>query len=63
MTVYVNQKEKASNIFFVKAEKKVSSANALMLYNLSPGGHCVFEKIKVCSEKCEVGYDVKFAFA
>jgi len=34
-----------------------------MLYNLSPGGHCVFEKIKVCSEKCEVGYDVKFAFA
>jgi hypothetical protein len=64
VTVFVDGKERGSNIFFVKPEIKVNNANALMLYNLSPGGHCIFEKIKVCEKFCDVdGYEVDFAFA
>lgn len=63
MTVYVNETQQGSNIFFTKADKTVDSANALALYNLSPNGHCVIENMKMCEELCDVGYDVKFAFA
>ena len=63
VTVYVNQTQQGSNIFFTKADKNVDAANALALYNLSPNGHCVVENMKMCEELCDVGYEVKFAFA
>ena len=42
---------------------KIKSANALMLYGLSPGAVSRFKDVKVCIERCPGSENLKFIFA
>lgn len=53
VTIYVNNTLLASDRFFTNSKTTISSANAIVLYNLTPGGHCRVKNIKVCKERCD----------
>ena len=40
VTIYVNNTQLASDMFFTNSKTTINSANAIVLYNLTPGGHC-----------------------
>ena len=48
VTVYVNNTQLASDKFFTNSKTNITSANAIVLYNLTPGGHCRVKKMMVC---------------
>ena len=45
VTVYVNETQLASDIFFTQNKQTIASANALVIYNLSPGGRCSYKQL------------------
>ena len=53
MTVYVNNTQLASDTFFTNSKTTINTANAVVLYNLTPGGHCSIRNMKVCSSLCD----------
>ncbi len=40
VTIYVNETQLASDKFFTNQKTTIKTANALVLYNLTPGGRC-----------------------
>lgn len=48
VTVYVNETQLASDIFFTKSTINVNSTNAIVLYNLTPDSQCRVKKLQVC---------------
>ena len=48
VTVYVNNTQLASDKFFTNSKTNVKSANAIVLYNLTPGSSCQIKNLKVC---------------
>jgi hypothetical protein len=40
VTIYVNNTLLASDKFFTNSKTTINSANAIVLYNLTPGGRC-----------------------
>ena len=53
VTVYVDNKQLASDKFFTNAKTSIKSANSLVLYNLTPGGTCRIKSLMVCPERCD----------
>lgn len=56
VTVYVNNTQLASDKFFTNSKTTITSANSIVLYNLTPGGHCRVKKMMVCQERCDSKY-------
>jgi hypothetical protein len=52
VTVYIDENQLASDIFFTNSKTNVPSANAIMLYNLTPGGGCRVKQLRACQERC-----------
>ena len=48
VTVYVNETLLASDLFFTNTKTSINTANAIVLYNLTPAGHCRIKQLKVC---------------
>ena len=53
VTVYVNANSTnkdplASDKFFTNSKTNITNANAIVLYNLTPGGHCRVKKLMAC---------------
>jgi len=53
VTVYVNGTQLASDKFFTNSKTTIKTANSILLYNLTPGGHCRVKKLMVCEDRCD----------
>jgi hypothetical protein len=53
VTSYVNNTQLASDKFFTNSKTKIPNANAIVLYNLTPGGRCRVRNLKVCEDRCD----------
>ena len=53
VTVYVDNKQLASDKFFTNGKTNIKSANSLVLYNLTPGGRCRVKSLMACPERCD----------
>jgi hypothetical protein len=62
VTVYVNNTQLASDKFFTNSKTTIASANAIVLYNLTPGGRCRVKKMMVCQERCDSQISYAYAF-
>lgn len=58
VTVYVNKTQFASDKFFTNSKTTINSANAIVLYNLTPAGRCRVKNLMACADRC----DSKFNF-
>ena len=52
VSIYINGEEYKSTTFFTQKKDKLSSANAVSIYGLSPGSISKFKDIRVCNEVC-----------
>lgn len=52
VTIYVNETMLASDKFFTNSKTTIRSANALILYNLTPGGRCSIRALQACDRFC-----------
>ncbi len=53
VTIYVDNKQLASDKFFTNGKTKIKTANSLVLYNLTPGGRCRVKSLMVCPDRCD----------
>jgi len=56
VTVYVNNTQLASDVFFTNSKTTIKTANTLILYNLAPGGQCRVKDLRVCENRCDCKY-------
>ena len=56
VTVYVNDTQLASDSFFTNSKTTIATANAIVLYNLTPGGHCWIKQLMACADRCDCNY-------
>eukprot|EP00347_Sterkiella_histriomuscorum_P004990 403358323 len=63
VTVYVDNQQLASDKFFTNSKTTINSANAIVLYNLTPGSSCSIKNLKICADRCPGGEKMYFAFA
>ena len=56
VTVYVDNKQLASDKFFTNGKTTIKSANSLVLYNLTPGGRCRIKSLMACPDRCDSKY-------
>jgi hypothetical protein len=52
VTIYVNETMLASDKFFTNSKTTIRTANSLILYNLTPGGHCRVRNLQACDRMC-----------
>ena len=53
VTVYVNNTLLDSDKFFTNSKTTIKTANALVLYNLTPGGSCRVKQLMACENRCD----------
>ena len=61
VTVYVNNTQLASDKFFTNSKTTIKSANAIVLYNLTPGGRCRVRKLMACQDRCDSKFSYQFS--
>lgn len=61
VSIYINGDEYKSTTFFTQSKDKLTSANAVSIYGLSPGSISKFKDIRICNEVCsaEAAQDLK----
>ena len=52
VSIYINGDEYKSTTFFTQSKDKLTSANAVSIYGLSPGSISKFKDIRICNEVC-----------
>lgn len=63
VTIYIDNKQLASDKFFTNSKTTIKTANSIVLYNLTPGGKCRVKSLMVCPDRCDSKYSFFNSFS